>query len=559
MPSVEIIRSLIISVTLCILLSACSGAQKEDESFTGAEGVQNNADTRDVEPIKEEKAISREAMQESVIQEETKAADISEEPENIRILRKFYNANCLGKVGKVFFMDLTGDGEDEMIVLEKDTDRVDAGSLWQEQKMGLSIYQDVQGRVEEIYHASGEKEMFGDMVSATGTNYYLCIEDEKAEIVLEQCADSEERVSVEKLRFENSDTTKAGSAVMPQEEFKEKRKCSILLLDSFTAMTPAWDIKQELSGYQDILDCKREIADVIKIAEAAEETVLDYSVIAAEDDQCIFAVTGVIRNCQADKEYQADSYEGVLSVWASYDGQAKKLDDSYNAEEEGYWIGSELYQVGGDQHYFFITGLGGSSYITYAQHKYCFEDCEPHRIEDNHIVKKDENGKAQMKLYHNVEELNGNYLTDAFDAEIMAVDSVDIVFQDHQYTEYAAEIVEGDTLEKYDNFGDILQLIEEAFQECYCIGEAPAYLYGMMDYCVQRTELDHVRKTANDVFYLNYKVYGRRLGWNSVDFFDEYSEECDVWAYAVVETVGNQLEFKRIVFGQKREFSTAGR
>ena len=131
MPSVEIIRSLIISVTLCILLSACSGAQKEDESFTGTEGVQNNADTRDVEPIKEEKAISWEAMQESVIQEETKAADISEEPENIRILREFYNANCLGKVGKVFFMDLTGDGEDEMIVLEKDTDRVDAGSLWQ--------------------------------------------------------------------------------------------------------------------------------------------------------------------------------------------------------------------------------------------------------------------------------------------------------------------------------------------------------------------------------------------------------------------------------------------
>ena len=93
MPSVEIIRSLIISVTLCILLSACSGAQKEDESFTGTEGVQNNADTRDVEPIKEEKAISWEAMQESVIQEETKAADISEEPENIRILREFYNAN----------------------------------------------------------------------------------------------------------------------------------------------------------------------------------------------------------------------------------------------------------------------------------------------------------------------------------------------------------------------------------------------------------------------------------------------------------------------------------
>jgi len=56
-----------------------------------------------------------------------------------------------------------------------------------------------------------------------------------------------------------------------------------------------------------------------------------------------------------------------------------------------------------------------------------------------------------MILYHNVEELNGNYLTDAFDAEIMAVDCVDIVYQDHQYTEYAAEIVEDDTLKEYDN------------------------------------------------------------------------------------------------------------
>lgn len=160
-----------------------------------------------------------------------------------------------------------------------------------------------------------------------------------------------------------------------------------------------------------------------------------------------------------------------------------------------------------------------------------------------------------MKLHHRVEDLNGNYLIDVYDAEVLEADSVDIVFQDHQYTEYAAEIVEDDTLKEYDNFSDILQVIEEAFKECACIGEAPAYLYGMMDYCAQRTELDHVRKTDNDVFYLNYKVYGRRLGWDSTDFFDEYSEECDVWGYAVVETAGDQLEFKRIVFGQKGEFS----
>lgn len=551
----NIVRSLVVAFTLCMLMSACSGTKNKEERFIETGSIQNNTDNKDAELTKEEKAAPEEAIQASVIQEEAKATGILEETESNRVLREFYNANCLGKVGKVFFVDLTGDGEEEMIVLEKDADKVDSGSLWQEQKLSLSVYQYVQGDVEERYYALAEKEMFGDMVSATGTNYYLCIKNRKAEIILEKCADSKEQISIEKVSFENSDTAQVSSIAMPQEEFAEKRKSSILLLDSSTAMTPAWDIKQELSSYQHILDGRKEITDLIEIAQTAQEPVLDYSVVFDEDAQCIFAVTGTIRNCQADKEHQAEYYEGLLSVWASYDGQAKKMDDGYNAEEEGYWIGSELYQVGEEQHYFFITGFGGSSYIAYKQRKYCFEDQVPYRIEDSHILDKDEDGKAQMKLYHRVEDLNGNYLMDVYDAEVLVADSVDIVFQDHQYTEYAAEIVEVDTLKEYDNFSDILQAIEEAFKECDCIGEAPAYLYGMMDYCAQRIELDHVRKTDNNVFYLNYKVYGRRLGWDSIDFFDEYSEECDVWGYAVVETVGDQLKFKRIVFGQKGEFS----
>ena len=36
-----------------------------------------------------------------------KVTDIAEETDSIRILREFYNANCLDKPGRVFFADLT--------------------------------------------------------------------------------------------------------------------------------------------------------------------------------------------------------------------------------------------------------------------------------------------------------------------------------------------------------------------------------------------------------------------------------------------------------------------
>lgn len=547
------VRTLTAAVILCMLTSCGWGGENEG-NVAGTDISYENINTSDADQTKEEAIMQ--IIKEEVTQEKTEGTEASEESGKVIALQEYYNANCLGKVGKVFFVDLTGDDEDEMIVLEKDTDRVEGGSLWGEQKFSLSVYQCAEGGVREVYHADAAKEMFGEITSATGINYYLCVEDGSAEILLEQCADLEEQVSTERLLFDNSGTEAVKSAVMTQDEFKAKRRNSILLLDSFTMMTPAWNIKQELEDYESVLECRKEIAEVIRIAEASEETVLDYSVVSDGEDNCIFAVTGEIQNCRADIDYRTGCYEGALSVWALYDGQARKLDDSYNFYDEGYWMGSEIYQFGREQHYFFETGSGGNGYLTYAQHKYCFDDHEPYRIEDSRILNKGANGEIQMKLSHKVEELNGNYLSDIYGEEILATDSIDIFFHNRQYMEYAAEMADRDILEKYENYKEVLQAIVSAFMDCSYIGDAPAYLYGMMDYSVQRVELDHVRQCANGVYYLNYKVYGRRLGWDSLDFFDQYSEECDVWAYAVLESAGNQLEFKKIVFGKKGEFST---
>lgn len=76
-----------------------------------------------------------------------------------------------------------------------------------------------------------------------------------------------------RLSFENSGTGSASPVVITQEEFKEKMRNSILLLDSFTVMIPAWN-------FQSGLDYWTEIADVIKIARASGKTVLDYSIVS---------------------------------------------------------------------------------------------------------------------------------------------------------------------------------------------------------------------------------------------------------------------------------------
>lgn len=152
----------------------------------------------------------------------------------------------------------------------------------------------------------------------------------------EHCAGLMERVSLETMGDGSAE-----SVAMSEEEFREQRRHSILLLDSFTVMTPAWGTKEELADYQSILNSMEEMADVIKIAEASNESVLDYSVIYDGNDKCIFAVTGEIQSNQTNAEYDSmEYYEGDISVWAFYDGQAEKIEDS--SSYDGYWMGSNL-------------------------------------------------------------------------------------------------------------------------------------------------------------------------------------------------------------------------
>ncbi len=485
------------------------------------------------------------------------------EPDNIRNLREYYNSNFVGRTGKVFFVDLTGDAEDEMIILETNN-MVNNVSLWGTQELKLSVYQWVNDGIAELYQTVVNKEMCGEITSSSDTNYYLYMGTEKAEILMEHCADSPKQAYIKQVSFETNGNDFAELISISLDQFNEKRQCSILLLDSFTMMTPSWKELEEMQDYQSVLNCKEEIADIIKITETSGQTVLDYSVVYNESNKCIFAVTGAIKNDLSNKNNIIYThYEGLLSVWACYDDKVQRVENSAFGDE-GHWMGSEIYQFGKNQHYFVLTGIGGAHYIAYMQHKFCFEDNNVYNIDNTKELYKDENGRIQMRWTHNVEEINGGYLIDDYGGdrdmgdEIYVEDYVDVFFNDHQYTEYAAKTVDYDILKEYENYDDVLLLIEKNFEEYSYIGGAPAYLLGNMEYYVNNVELDNIRKTANNIFYLNYKVYGRRLGANSVDFFDEYSKECNVWAYAVLEVIDSQLEFKRLVFGKRGETTNSG-
>lgn len=228
-----------------------------------------------------------------------------------------------------------------------------------------------------------------------------------------------------------------------------------------------------------------------------------------------------------------------VSVWASYDGEMEKLKE-IELKHDGmplYWS-VDLYQFGKMQHYFVLASgevkLSGS-----RQYKFCFEDGRAREIDDINIFRND-NGKCKMSIYIPV---------DFGDNGIEEVESyIDIFYHDHKYVEYAAELVDDAILEQYDNYNEILQTIVEEFLK---IDEIETW-NGYYECSISEIELDHIRKAANGTYFLNYRIncnleyWGRALG------------DVNIWAHAVVEATGNNLEYKEIVFGKKEERSDSG-
>lgn len=470
-------------------------------------------------------------------------SNIPEEPEHIYAFREYYNANCVGEIGRVYFLDLTDDSREEMIVV-KDilTEDPDSPYGYTVSTPNLTVYQYKDNSINPIYsyqrelypgwkHYPTEKEPM--------TGIYLSIQEESG-CILTQYWNSDLLSYIEKTAVTDTSNEISPDMETSQEELKQQLCQSVLLIDtSDSCGDPSWRELERLENYQNVLECKENLAELIQLAQTANKPVLDYAHVYEEDTKCTFATTGII---DLTREF-SDSTINPLSVWVSYNSQIEKITDIPlgTSDTPAYdWTKNELFQFGKSQHYF--VEVSGPGY--WIQHKFCFENNVAKEIDGSIYFIQNPDGRVQVEIVKDIEFTNnGN------DVSFSNYDYVDIFYYDHQYVEYGTVLAENDVLNQYENFNELMLLIDE---EIYSLNSLPDSIFSAQTFEVSQAKLDHIRKSDNDIYYLNYKI----SGW-SPDTEDNY----DGWVHAIVEAVGNRLELKenitgeKIIYGRKHDFS----
>ena len=169
---------IVAAIVLCVFSIRTKDGRMEEAAVAGnyTEGNQViNEWTKGEEGFKEKMGEVAEEVGEP---ESMEMQEEQVEPENIRKLREYYNENYVDKEVKAYFLDMTSDGEDEMIVTEM-TQAERKGELDEViDEFLLTVFQYEGGSVKIIYEAVSDSEF----LQKTGSNYYLTIE--KNEICL---------------------------------------------------------------------------------------------------------------------------------------------------------------------------------------------------------------------------------------------------------------------------------------------------------------------------------------------------------------------------------------
>lgn len=284
--------------------------------------------------------------------------------------------------------------------------------------------------------------------------------------------------------------------------------------------------------------------EVMKIAERAQNTVLDYAAVYDEGDRCVFAVT---------EEVMPDD-STAYSVWASYDGKIEEVEIIYSNEIGGYDTGkSQIFRFGRAQHF----SIEFSEAESFVQYKYCYEEGKARKTDDSLYFVQSENGRIKVNIA-GYPRTGGRYGTSL----LKIMNLADVFYYEHQYVEYAAEVADINSLEQYENYNEILLEAEENLMDVVYIDEGQEFA----DYKVERCELDYIRRAENGTYYLNYKIYGKMkedsywiYGNNKEGIVKEpdadgYCEN-NIWACVVLEVTGNRLEIENQYIGEKQEHS----
>lgn len=481
--------------------------------------------------------------------DESVSPDVPEEPEHLRALREYYNANCAGVGGCVYFVDLTGDSYEEMIVTAEawtpDPDTSEKAFT-----PTLTVYQYWNDEVETIY--SYQREIHLETSSDKNyTDYYLFIQEGNTRILkydtYREYSDAPsgptEHKTIEEIVFTN---TEPKTPAESQETLNELVNHSILLLGSHINNVTSWSLLTEMADYQDILTYKQDLEGILEILQNADEPVLNHTTVYDGDMACIFAVTGPI-----ERSYE-DIKKGpiIISVWSFYNAQTQMLDNitlDANSPEATSWDGCDLFQFGKMQHYF--VEVSGAGY--WVQHKFCFENGAARKVEGNIYFIKDQYGEIQAQTFQNT-----NFYQDGNDTIFSCYDHVNIFYYDHQYVEYGVKLVDNNALEQYENYTETIRDIEDEISRIDYINDD---IYSAINFSVSDYRLDHIQKSDNDLYYLNYTIKGF-----SPDDWSQGEQVYDGWIHAVVKAAGNRLELRenphgsKIIQGPKQEHSDLG-
>ena len=491
------------------------------------EVIQDNIEKESVESETLETEISETEM---VMKEAETQEEEIQEPEYIRRLREYYNENYSHYNNQVYFVDLTGDGEDELIVTYLTKSEENAYRLY-----NLDICQYKIDRVVTIYsdhEISSGKEYGSDyFLRNDGENWFIL--RKKWEKQDNDFKDNK-ATKCEKLYYNKEDVLEVLDISF--EEFEEKCLAGIMLLSSSLDAQPSWKNNNVLDSVEDVIELKEIYQKVEEIAAQAVMPVLDFNILRNGEEQCVVAVSGNINESVVSKLSNTK-----LSVW----NYVETIEEMILLEnslieifcETAYISGCNVAQFGNQEQYFVNIKYPGMEYVT--QYKYVLENGELIEINENNVFGIDDDGRVIAYFYE--EDIKNK---------------AGIYYHDSQYVEYGCNEVLINTLYHYENFEEIdLKIKQKLYEMTMITASDNVSLEGN----IGNAEIDSALLSKENYLYVNYIVKGSYIERNSSGYYNEDRvKPFERYVHAEIKINGNILELKDILYCGRYKFSNLG-
>lgn len=528
----------------CLLLFILSGCAQTvpdvQETETSRVEIQAEGETKEEDEMKEETEEENENV-----------------PEHLAALCDFYNENYAGYYGRISFVDFTGDGQEELLIIcidpegkpewegideflsdilefhgQEGLDAVIQSSFRRE----ISVWQYWEGKVINLY----EDSYMPESQDASRYDYYLANDFGRVFLIRgESCYSYTEgeagryKDNLMKLDFyvDQQGKAEAVMSTIGYEEFQQRSQCSIALLLPYLYFQKRWETYDRPIDYNYVEQNKRETEAAFCAAELADEQVLDYVELAHGDERGVFAITA------NTNLYYFGAYDlEKVTVWFWQEGNAESV-CTVETDEETYDMltGSAVYRFP-EQGYYAILGEDEDVY----GYNFSFKDGKAWKEPERNLLSQDREGRITVRYMVDT-GADGNW-DGAYENE------AGMLIYDDELMEYGCTMVKEEYLESFRNCSEILESIEESLVGSWM----PSYDLAI-DYSIENIELVEVLKSEEDYIYLNYKLY------IEADLLGSGERVAHVtWGQPILRKKGDELELVEIVYGRRREHTDLG-